>query len=54
MTLRDDRDSFRSRRPYNPNFRRGGKREGYKDFDEPEGEKQTKTMNKPMINYLDI
>lgn len=56
MSLRDDRDSFRGRRPYNPNFRRGtgGRKENYRDFDEPEGEKQTKTVNKPMINYLDI
>jgi hypothetical protein len=55
-SLRDDRDSYRGRRPYNPNFRRGGppRRENYKDFDEPEGEKQTKTVAKPMINYLDI
>ena len=54
-SLRDDRDSFRGRRPYNPNFRRGGpRRDNYRDFDEPEGEKQTKIVSKPMINYLDI
>lgn len=33
LSLRDDRESFRGRRPYNPNFRRGGRRENYKDFD---------------------
>mgnify|MGYP007107607786 CR=1 FL=1 len=54
LSLRDDRESFRGRRPYNPNFRRGGRRENYKDFDEPENDKTTKTVNKPMINYLDI
>ena len=53
-SLRDDKESFRGRRPYNPNYRRGGRRENYKDYDEPEGEKNTKTINKPLINYLDI
>ncbi len=53
LSMRDERDSFRGRRPYS-NFRRGGRRENYKDLDEPEGEKQTKTINKPLINYLDI
>lgn len=52
LSLRDE--FFRGRRPYNPNFRRGGRRENYKDFDEPENEKTIKTVNKPMINYLDI
>lgn len=33
LSLRDDRESFRGRRPYIPNFRRGGRRENYKDFD---------------------
>ena len=36
-SLRDERESYRGRRGYNPNFRRGGppRRENYKDYDEP-------------------
>ena len=51
---RDERDSFRGgRRQYNSGPRRG-RRENYRDYDEPEGDKTTKVSAKPMINYLDI
>jgi hypothetical protein len=55
LSIKEDREHFRGRRPnFNPNYRKGGRRENYKDLDEPEGDKSVKTVKKPLINYLDI
>ena len=52
--LRDQNDRFK--KPYTPGFRRDRKKD-YRDFDEPENEKSSKSVaagSKGMVNFLDI
>lgn len=48
-TIRDDR-----RKSFGGGFRREKRKEVYRDFDEPEGETQSKPTSKIMVNFLDI
>jgi hypothetical protein len=48
-TIRDDR-----RKIFGGGFRREKRKEVYRDYDEPEGEVQSKPINKIVVNFLDI
>lgn len=49
-TIRDEA----RRKSFGGGFRREKRKEVYRDFDEPEGETQSKPVSKLMVNFLDI
>lgn len=48
------RDESKMRKSFGGGFRREKRKEVYRDFDEPEGEVQSKPVSKLVVNFLDI
>ncbi len=54
ITTYSIREDNRMRKNFGGGFRREKRKEVYRDFDEPEGETQTKAVAKKIVNFLDI